>query len=73
MSLAGVSVVPTPSFVVTAALGTSIVVALTAPLKFVVPDTIKFDMVVIQRLYLSVPVPTTPNKSLFTNSYQFIA
>ena len=38
-----------------------------------IPDTIKFDIVDTPRLYLSVPVPTTPNKSLLTNSYQFIA
>ena len=63
MSLTGVSVEPTPSFVVIVAFGTSIEVALTDPLNVVTPVTNKFLVVVIPATatsLLNVDTPVTP-------------
>jgi cytoskeletal protein CcmA (bactofilin family) len=62
--ISAVKVDPTPSFVVTVALGTSIVVALTAPLNVVTPVTNKFFVVVIPATatsLLNVVIPVTPS------------
>ena len=73
ISFTGASVVPTPIFKANDVEDAPTNPASILWLNVAIPDTIKFDIVDTPRLYLSVPVPTTPNKSLFTSSYQFIA